>query len=126
MSGEQTPVSRLHGVHACEISFSEKGSTMKYRDCKRRAYKDLNDRWMSIAIAAAAILATAACGGCLYTAIPAMAGPSTNYQAPTDNQPSQPPQSSPQSSNDQTNQNKQQNGAPQIGASPQGQGGATP
>jgi hypothetical protein len=102
----------------------EKGDTMKYQDCKRR---NCNDRWMSMAIAGAAMLAAAACGGCLYTAIPAMAGSTSSYHAPTDNQPSQPPQTS----NDQTNQNKQQNTAPQGGppqnaAPPQGQGGTTP
>jgi len=76
------------------------------------------------------MLAAAASGGCLYTVIPATAGPSTNYHAPTDNQPAQPPQSSPQTSpqtsNDQTNQNKQQNGTLPNGAQPQGSGGASP
>lgn len=67
-----------------------------------------------MAIAGTAMLAAASCGGCLYTVIPAMAGPSTTYQQPA--QPAQP-------SNDQTNQNKQQNGAQQNGAPPQPQGG---
>jgi hypothetical protein len=95
---------------------------MKYQDCKRSNGANGNNGWMSMAIAGAAMLAAAACGGCLYTVIPATAGPSTNYHAPADNQPAQ----ASQPSNDQTNQNKQQNGTPQNGAPPQGQGGATP
>ena len=101
---------------------------MKHQGCTRSGCddsKNTSDGWMSLAIAGAAMLAAAACGGCLYTAIPVMAGSTASYHAPTDNQPSQPPQSSAQSptqsSSDQTNQNKQQNGAPT-----QGQGGATP
>ncbi|MGH7914065.1 MAG: hypothetical protein ACREPW_05375 [Candidatus Binataceae bacterium] len=70
---------------------------MKYQGRKRR------DGWMSIAIAGAAILAAVACGGCLYTVIPAMAGPSTTYQQPADSQPAEP-------ANEQATQNKQQNG----------------
>jgi hypothetical protein len=95
---------------------------MKYQDCKRMNIRNSNNGWMSMAIAGAAMLAAAACGGCLYTVIPATAGPSTSYHAPADNQPAQPSQPS----NDQTNQNKQQNGTPQNGAPPQSQGGATP
>jgi hypothetical protein len=79
-----------------------------------------DERWTSIAIAGAAMLAAAACSGCLYTVVPAMAGPSTTYQQPADSQsaaePSPAAQSSPapqasQPSNVQTNQNKPQNGA---------------
>ncbi len=77
-----------------------------------------------MAIAGAAMLAAAACGGCLYTVIPAMAGPSTSYHAPADNQPAQPSQ--PSQHRRRPTQNKQQNGMPQNGAPPQGQGGATP
>ncbi len=65
---------------------------------------------MSMAVAGAALLAAALCGGCLYTVIPAMAGPSTTYQQPSDSQPAEP-------ANDQANQNKQQSGT-----QPQGQG----
>jgi len=78
-----------------------------------------------MAIAGAAVLAATVCGGCLYTVVPAMAGPSTTYQQPADSQPaqsSQPAQAS-QQSNGQTNQNKQQTGMPPNGAQPQGQGG---
>ncbi len=103
---------------------------MKYQDCKRKRGKHGEygkhgkhgkHGWMSAAIAGAAMLAAAASGGCLYPAIPSMAGPSTNYHAPADNQPAQPAQPS----NDPATQNKQQNGTPQNGAPPQGQGGAT-
>jgi hypothetical protein len=95
---------------------------MKYQDRKRKNRKNSKNRWTSMAIAGAAMLAAAASGGCLYTVIPATPGPSTNYHAPADTQPAQ----SSQSSNDQTDQNKQQNGTPQNGAPSQGQGGATP
>jgi len=87
-----------------------------------------NNGRASIAIAGAAMLAAAVCGGCLYTVIPAMAGPSTTYQQPADSQPvqtsqqSQPTQTS-QPSSDHTSQNKQQSGMPPNGAQPQGQGG---
>ncbi|HVB78546.1 MAG TPA: hypothetical protein VNE82_01200 [Candidatus Binataceae bacterium] len=89
---------------------------MEYQERKRR------ERWMSMAIAAAAMLAATVCGGCLYTVIPAMAGPSTTYPQPADSQPAQASQQSQQSppTNGQTNQNKQQNGV-----QPAGQG-ATP
>jgi hypothetical protein len=81
--------------------------------------------WMRIAVAGAAMMAAAACGGCLYTVIPAMAGPSTTYPQPAAGQPSQASQPSADQTN-QTNpsdQNKQQNGMPPNGAHPQGQGG---
>ncbi|MGA8567218.1 MAG: hypothetical protein WB580_05430 [Candidatus Binataceae bacterium] len=107
---------------------------MKHRNCRRNDGKssDRKNGWASMAIAGAAMLAATACGGCLYTAVPAMAGPSTTYPQPADGQPAA--QSSPasqasqpsQQSNDQTNQsnqNKQQNGMPPNGAQPQGQGG---
>ena len=83
---------------------------MEYPNCTRK------DGWVSIAIAGAAILAAMVCGGCLYTLVPAMAGPSATYQQPAADQSSQ----SAQSSNDQTNQNKQQSGMPPNGAQPQG------
>jgi hypothetical protein len=95
---------------------------MKYQDCEPKNGKKGRKGWMSMAIAGVAMLAAAASGGCLYTVIPATAGPSTNYHAPADNQPAQ----GAQPSNDQANQNKQQNGTPQNGAPAQGQGGATP
>jgi len=93
---------------------------MKNHDRKRRG------GWRSIAVAGAAMVAAAACSGCLYTAVPAMAGPSTTYQQPADSQPAAQPSPASQPSqppNDQTNQNKQQNGMPPNGAQPQGQGG---
>jgi hypothetical protein len=64
--------------------------------------------WKPIAIAAAAILGAALCAGCLYTIVPAMAGPSTTYPQSADSQPSAAP--SPQPSN-QTNQGAQANSA---------------
>lgn len=91
-------------------------------------YQERKNGWASTAIAGAATLAATVCSGCLYTIVPAMAGPSTTYQQPADSQPaqtsqqSQPVQTS-QPSSDQTNQNKQQNGMPPNGAHPQGQGG---
>jgi hypothetical protein len=116
------------------ILIGEKGRQMKHQD--RRRNGGYGDMWTSIAIAGAAMFAAVTSGGCLYTAIPAMAGGHTgSYQAPDDNQPAQSSQSSqsPQSSNDQASQNKQQSGAPQTSTSqnsapPQGQsgGGATP
>jgi hypothetical protein len=109
---------------------------MKQRNCKRNDGKNgknnCKNNWMSVAIAGAAMLAATVCGGCLYTIVPAMAGPSTTYPQAANSQPaaqpspaSQSSQSS-QSSNDQTNQsnqNKQQTGMPPNGAQPQGQGG---
>jgi hypothetical protein len=84
---------------------------MKQRNCKRNDGKNgknnCKNNWMSVAIAGAAMLAATVCGGCLYTIVPAMAGPSTTY---------------PQAAN-QSNQNKQQTGMPPNGAQPQGQGG---
>jgi hypothetical protein len=76
--------------------------------------------WKSVAIAAAAILAAAACNGCLYTLVPAMAGPSTTYPQPAAGQPAQSSQPSGDQTNqtNQPNQNKQQNGAAQSGAQP--------
>lgn len=47
--------------------------------------------WTPLAIAAATILAAAACAGCLYTIVPAMAGPSTTYPQSADSQPSAAP-----------------------------------
>ena len=55
--------------------------------------------WKSIAIAAAAILGAALCAGCLYTIVPAMAGPSTTYPQSADSQPSAAPSPAPQPSN---------------------------
>jgi hypothetical protein len=98
---------------------------MKQRNCKRNDGKNgknnCKNNWMSVAIAGAAMLAATACGGCLYTIVPAMAGPSTTYPQAANSQPEAQP-----SSNDQTNQsnqNKQQTGMPPNGAQPQGQGG---
>jgi hypothetical protein len=105
------------------------GATMKHED--RRRNGGYGDKCASIAIAGAAMLAAITSGGCLYTAIPVMAGQTGSYHAPDDNQPAQSSQSS-QSSNDQATQNKQQSGAPQTSTPqnsppPQGQsGGATP
>ncbi len=98
---------------------------MKDQDRERKNRKSSRDRWTSMAIAGAAMLVAAASSGCLYTLIPATAGPSTNYHAPADNQPAQSSPSSQPSANDQTNQNKQQNGTSQN-AAPPAQGGATP
>jgi hypothetical protein len=97
--------------------------------CKKNCRDNSRDNWRSVAIGAAALLAAMACGGCLYTVVPAMAGPSTTYPQAANSQPAaQPsPASQPsQPSNDQTNQsnqNKQQTGMPPNGAQPQGQGG---
>ena len=68
--------------------------------------------WRPIAIAAAAILGAALCAGCLYTIVPAMAGPSTTYPQSADSQPSPAPSPAAQPSN-QTNQ-----GAPASAAAP--------
>ena len=68
--------------------------------------------WKSIAIAAAAILGAALCAGCLYTIVPAMAGPSTTYPQSAESQPSAAPSPASQPSN-QTSQ-----GAPTSGAAP--------
>jgi hypothetical protein len=106
---------------------------MKQRNCRRHDGKNgknncKNNR-MSVAIAGAAMLAATVCGGCLYTIVPAMAGPSTTYPQAANSQPAAQPSpvsQSSQSSNDQTNQsnqNKQQTGMPPNGAQPQGQGG---
>jgi len=106
---------------------------MKQRNCKRHDGKNgknnCKNNWMSVAIAVAAMLAATVCGGCLYTIVPAMAGPSTTYPQAANSQPAaqpSPASQSSQSSNDQTNQsnqNKQQTGMPPNGAQPQGQGG---
>ena len=106
---------------------------MKQRYCKRGDGKNgksnCKNNWKSIAIAGAAMLAAMACGGCLYTIVPSMAGPSTTYPQSANSQPAAQPSpgsQSSQSSNDQTNQsnqNKQQTGMPPNGAQPQGQGG---
>jgi hypothetical protein len=96
---------------------------MKYQG--RKKYLGRGNRSTSIAIAGTAMLAAALCGGCLYTIVPAMAGPSTTYPQPANGQPAQASQSS-QPSNGQPNQNgqnKQQTGMPPNGAQPQGQGG---
>jgi hypothetical protein len=110
---------------------------MKQRNCRRNDGKsgknncknNCKNNWMSVAIAGAAMLAATVCGGCLYTIVPAMAGPSTTYPQAANSQPAaqpSPASQSSQSSNDQTNQsnqNKQQTGMPPNGAQPQGQGG---
>jgi hypothetical protein len=110
---------------------------MKQRNCKRNdgrngknhSKNNCKSNWMSVAIGGAAILVAMACGGCLYTVVPAMAGPSTTYPQAANSQPAARPSpaSQPsQPSNDQTNQsnqNKQQTGMPPNGAQPQGQGG---
>jgi hypothetical protein len=97
---------------------------------KNHKRKNGKNKWTSVAIAGAAIVAAGACGGCLSTIVPAMAGPSTTYPQSADNQPAPQPSSASQPAsqpaNDQTNQsnqNKQQNGMPPNGAQPQGQGG---
>jgi len=79
--------------------------------------------WAPAAIAGAALLAAAVCGGCLYTIIPAMAGPSTTYQQSADSQPAAQPSPAPQATDPSNGQNKQLNGMPPNGAHPQGQGG---
>jgi S-formylglutathione hydrolase FrmB len=88
---------------------------MKYREAKtgraRKSYGGDGRAIASIAIAGAAMLAVALCGGCLYTAVPALAGPSTTYPQGTGSQPAQTAEPS-QTTNDPTNQNKQQNTAP--------------
>jgi hypothetical protein len=71
----------------------------------------------------AGLFAAAACGGCLYSVIPAASGPSVNYHAPADNQPAQSSQPSQPSTSDQANQNKQQSGTQQNAAQPQPEGG---
>ena len=102
---------------------------MKQRNCRRNDGKSGSESWASMAIAGAAMLAAMACGGCLYTIVPPMAGPSTTYPQSANSQPAAQPSpgsQSSQSSNDQTNQsnqNKQQTGMPPNGAQPQGQGG---
>ena len=78
MSGEQD---RGYVVATCERCSTKRGDEMKNHDRKRRG------GWRSIAVAGAAMVAAAACSGCLYTAVPAMAGPSTTYQQPADSQP---------------------------------------
>jgi hypothetical protein len=93
---------------------------MKHQDCKR---DDGKNGWASMAIAGAAMLAATVCGGCLYTVVPAMAGPSTTYQQPADSQPAAQPSPASQASQSPNDQNKQQNGMPPNGAHPQGQGG---
>jgi hypothetical protein len=82
--------------------------------------RERREGWKSVAIAAASIMAAVTCGGCLYTLVPAMAGPSTTYPQPANGQPtnSQPTRAS-QQSPDQTNQpgqNKQQSGVAPNGA----------
>ena len=47
--------------------------------------------WPPIAFATATILGAVVCAGCLYTATPAMAGPSTTYPQTADSQPSAAP-----------------------------------
>jgi len=81
-------------------------------------------RWTSVAIAGTAMLAATLCGGCLYTIVPAMAGPSTTYPQSTGGQSAQTSQpSQPSNQTNQNGQNKQQTGMPPNGAQPQGQGG---
>lgn len=91
---------------------SAKGRQMKYREC--------SEGRKSVAIAAAAILAAASCGGCLYTLVPALAGPSTTYPQPAAGQPAQTSQPSGDQTNqtNQPNQNKQQNGVTPNSAQP--------
>jgi hypothetical protein len=102
---------------------------MKQRNCNRGDGKNGKNDWRSVAIGGAAILAAMTCGGCLYTVVPAMAGPSTTYPQAANSQPAAQPSPASQTSqpsNDQTNQsnqNKQQTGMPPNGAQPQGQGG---
>ena len=82
--------------------------------------------WAPAAIAGTALLAAAVCGGCLYTVIPAMAGPSTTYPQSADSQPAAQPSPASQAtepSQPPNDQNKQLNGMPPNGAHPQGQGG---
>jgi len=62
-----------------------------------------------------AVFAAAVCGGCLYTSIPAQAGPSAKYPRPAAAQTAQPP-------NDQST-NKQQTETVQNPASAQSTGG---
>ena len=75
---------------------------MKEKIQKRR------DGWASVAIAGASILSATVCGGCLYTAIPALAGPSTTYQQPADQATQSQAQPS-QASNEADGQSGQQN-----------------
>jgi len=105
---------------------------MKDRNCKRNDSENGKTIWASMAIAGAAMMAATVCGGCLYTIVPAMAGPSTTYPQAGNSQPAAQPSPASQTSqasqpsqspNDQSNQNKQQNGMPPNGAQPQGQGG---
>ena len=106
---------------------------MKQPNCNRGDGKNGKNDWKSVAIAGAAMLAAMmVCSGCLYTVVPAMAGPSTTYPQAANSQPAAQPSPASQSSqpsqpsNDQTNQsnqNKQQNGMPPNGAQPQRQGG---
>lgn len=48
---------------------------MKHRHCTRIAFR-------SAAAAAVAVLAAALCAGCLYTLVPALAGPSSTNPQP--------------------------------------------
>ena len=80
-------------------------------------------RWAPAAIAGAALMAAAVCGGCLYTIIPAMAGPSTTYSQSADSQPAAQPSPASQATVPSNDQNKQLNGMPPNGAHPQGEGG---
>lgn len=96
---------------------------MKDRRRNRDDGKSGNFDWKSVAIAGAAMLAAMACGGCLYTIVPAMAGPSTTNPQSANSQPAVQPSPGSQPPSDQTNQNKQQTGMPPNGAQPQGQGG---
>src|SRR5690348_11152704 len=72
---------------------AKRGVRMKYREAKtgraRKSYGGDGRAIASIAIAGAAMLAVALCGGCLYTAVPALAGPSTTYPQGTGSQPAQ-------------------------------------
>jgi hypothetical protein len=61
------------------------------------------------------MLAAIVCGGCLYTIVPAMAGPSTTYPQAANKQPAAQPSSASQPPSDQTNQNKQPTGMPPNG-----------
>jgi hypothetical protein len=62
---------------------------MRRQNCKRGN----GGNRMSVAIAGAAMLAAIVCGGCLYTIVPAMAGPSTTYPQAANKQPAAQPSS---------------------------------
>jgi hypothetical protein len=122
-SGLRLHVSNSHGGRSL---LGKEGDRMKHQGGTK--IQGRGKRWTSMAIAGAAMLAAALCGGCLYTIVPAMAGPSTTYpqsaggQSAQTSQPSQPSQPSDGQTN-QNGQNKQQTGMPPNGAQSQGQGG---